>query len=471
MDKPPAKPPKTGNSLLQLLTRRSTKVEPAAQPPNTTASTVAVNPATASTSHPRPLLVGNGSAGVRQHNSTSSAHASPINQFRQSYVRRHSSTQNLSTIIRDEANSPLRKPANGGIVKKSKPLNNRFSHQFTLCCSFHDDRICTPPVSVRYNSLAQNGGALLSERPAAASTPDAGIGVPTNTATVSPVFSGGSANSADGNGTSASTSTSTTVVTVHHDGGRERDTQSSPELAAVSRAHSSKSNNSSSTSSSAAAGAAAGDVATCRKSSTEPNTPAKQQQQPTQQPRPPPMSSPPAPIRNPRHQQFLQQEKSKPPVFNEFQAPSIAMSACRSRLRQKLLPPGGSLDLPLAGTPGGPADALQHFSSPNIAGGAIGVGARLLARDCDDADGDSADTESALMAATEEGVAANRSLSYDVLTGVKRPVSADSLAKQSLIAAQLLNLIPAERARERCFQMQFILYTPELNTICLPIII
>lgn len=442
MDKPPAKPPKTGNSLLQLLTRRSTKVDPAVQPPNTT---TAVAPATSSATRPLPLLVGNGSAGG-YHATTSSAHASPINQFRQSYVRRHSSTQNLSTIIRDEANSPLRKPANGGVAKKSKPLNNRFSHQFTLCCSFHDDRIYTPPVSVRYNSLAQNsgGGALLTNREPTASSTSPNATTSTTTTTLSPVFSGGGGSSS-GDGTSASTSTSTTVVTVHRDGVRDRDPQSSPEVNAVSRAHSSKSNNSSSTSSSAA----------CRKSSTEPNTPAKQLQPPHPHQKQT-MSSPPAPIRNPRHQQFIQQAKTKPPVFDEFQAPSIAMSACRSRLRQKLMPPGGSLDLPLmsssataAAGASGSADAVQHFSSPNITSG----GVRLLARDSVDADCDSAETESALMAATEEGVAANRSLSYDVLTGVKRPASADSLAKQSLIAAQLLNLIPAERARERCLTM------------------
>lgn len=100
----------------------------------------------------------------------------------------------------------------------------------------------------------------------------------------------------------------------------------------------------------------------------------------------------------------------KPPVFNEYQS-SIAMSACRSRLRQKLLPPGISIDL---------ASNDQHFSSPNIS-----------------------------EKASAEPKANNRSMSYDVLTGRPRTASADSLAKQSLIAAQLLHLIPVERARER----------------------
>lgn len=98
------------------------------------------------------------------------------------------------------------------------------------------------------------------------------------------------------------------------------------------------------------------------------------------------------------------------PVFNEYQS-SIAMSACRSRLRQKLLPPGISIDL---------ASNEQHFSSPNI-------------------------SEKPSVAPKTN----NRSMSYDVLTGRPSTASADSLAKQSLIAAQLLHLIPVERARER----------------------
>lgn len=97
------------------------------------------------------------------------------------------------------------------------------------------------------------------------------------------------------------------------------------------------------------------------------------------------------------------------PVFNEYQS-SIAMSACRSRLRRKLLPPGISIDM---------VSNEQHFSSPNI-------------------------SEKPAQPKTN-----NRSMSYDVLTGRPSTASADSLAKQSLIAAQLLHLIPVERARER----------------------
>lgn len=106
----------------------------------------------------------------------------------------------------------------------------------------------------------------------------------------------------------------------------------------------------------------------------------------------------------------VKKEEAPKPVFNEYQS-SIAMSACRSRFRQKLLPPGMSTDL---------ASNEQHFSSPNIS-----------------------------EKPSDEAVPNNRSMSYDVLTGRPTAASADSLAKQSLIAAQLLHLIPVERARER----------------------
>lgn len=109
-------------------------------------------------------------------------------------------------------------------------------------------------------------------------------------------------------------------------------------------------------------------------------------------------------------QDDAKQDAKPKPVFNEYQS-SIAMSACRSRLKQKLLPPGISIDL---------ASNEQHFSSPNIS----------------EKPSDAPKTN-------------NRSMSYDVLTGRPSTASADSLAKQSLIAAQLLHLIPVERARER----------------------
>lgn len=121
------------------------------------------------------------------------------------------------------------------------------------------------------------------------------------------------------------------------------------------------------------------------------------------------LSQPQSPT-NTIHEGFLSDSAA-----SESQPVSIAMTACRSRLRQKLLPPGTKM-----------ADSSieQHFSSPNISSGK---------------------TTDKLLAAHRN----SRSLSYDLLSGVNRPGSADSLAKNSLVAAQVLNLIPTEKARER----------------------
>lgn len=106
------------------------------------------------------------------------------------------------------------------------------------------------------------------------------------------------------------------------------------------------------------------------------------------------------------------------PVFNEYQTKSIAMSACRSRFREKLLPPGTVLN----------ATPEQHLSSPNI-------------------------SDKAVEKTGTSGHRNSRSYSYDILVGRsgsgERPGSTDSLVKQSLMAAQVLHLIPTEKARER----------------------
>lgn len=104
--------------------------------------------------------------------------------------------------------------------------------------------------------------------------------------------------------------------------------------------------------------------------------------------------------------------QDKKPVFIEYDQPSsIAMQSCRSRLRQKLLPPGVRNEI-----------LELNFSSPNI---------------------------SEELNCQRE----NRSASYDTLVGttatVHRPASTDSLARHALMAAQVLHLIPAEKVRER----------------------
>lgn len=89
---------------------------------------------------------------------------------------------------------------------------------------------------------------------------------------------------------------------------------------------------------------------------------------------------------------------------------SIAMSACRSRLREKLLPPGFDL-----------ANCSTSHSAV-------------------------ATTDSIT---TVENPKHSRSFSCDALPNAKRSGRTESLAKHSLMAAQLINLIPTEVARER----------------------
>ncbi|GAB0092546.1 Inositol polyphosphate 5-phosphatase E [Sergentomyia squamirostris] len=110
----------------------------------------------------------------------------------------------------------------------------------------------------------------------------------------------------------------------------------------------------------------------------------------------------------------LDEGSSSSRVFNQTFTPpekqSIAVSACRSRLRKKLFPPGVNPD-------------EINQSAPDIA-------------------------------TKEEPEHRNsRSFSYDTLPGggilQQRPTSADSLARNTLMAAQVLNLIPTEKARER----------------------
>lgn len=93
-------------------------------------------------------------------------------------------------------------------------------------------------------------------------------------------------------------------------------------------------------------------------------------------------------------------------------ANSIAMSACRSRLREKLLPPGFNL---------AECSSTSH----------------------------SAVATAAHSAATADHSKHSRSFSCDTLQNAKRSGRTESLAKHSLMAAQLINLIPTEVARER----------------------
>ncbi|KAM8708856.1 hypothetical protein ACLKA7_015772 [Drosophila subpalustris] len=107
----------------------------------------------------------------------------------------------------------------------------------------------------------------------------------------------------------------------------------------------------------------------------------------------------------------------------------IAVSACRSRLRLKLYPPGQELpplnvdesaeNLKRATTP-------QHMSSPNIG------------------------TQSDVLDGALQDSSGMRFMSHENMT-LHRQGSGTNLARQALMAAQALNLIPADKARERSF--------------------
>lgn len=96
---------------------------------------------------------------------------------------------------------------------------------------------------------------------------------------------------------------------------------------------------------------------------------------------------------------------------------SIAMSACRSRLRERLLPPA-YVNRQMQQS----NEQHQHFSFPDIV------------------------EKSARQPVEHRN---SRSISCDLLANAKRTGKTESLAKNSLMAAQLINLIPTEVARER----------------------
>lgn len=114
----------------------------------------------------------------------------------------------------------------------------------------------------------------------------------------------------------------------------------------------------------------------------------------------------------------------------------IAVSACRSRLRLKLYPPGK--ELPPFGSeyPSAEEGAVseikrattpQHMSSPNIA----------------------SQTEKTGTVAQEPEPHSIRFMSHENIQMMQRQGSSSGLARQALMAAQVLSLIPTNQARER----------------------
>ncbi|XP_055607585.1 inositol polyphosphate 5-phosphatase E [Uranotaenia lowii] len=116
---------------------------------------------------------------------------------------------------------------------------------------------------------------------------------------------------------------------------------------------------------------------------------------------------------------------TKPVVFREYQNHTQrAIMSSKSRFKDRFLPPMPKLE--------GYEKMEQHYSSPNIAEKEEPPGS--------------------------ERKDSRKSMSFDTVTTVNEadstlvhPNSADSLARQALMAAHVLNLIPVDRARQRNF--------------------
>lgn len=116
---------------------------------------------------------------------------------------------------------------------------------------------------------------------------------------------------------------------------------------------------------------------------------------------------------------------------------SIAMSACKSRLRDKLLPP----------PPVPPEKALQPSTATTAQ-------AEIYSVVHDAEEGPSSQSNNNNNNNYRSNINLNTNcpspVSIDNSAGVvQRPASTDSLARQALMAAQVLHLIPTERARAR----------------------
>ncbi|XP_035910611.1 inositol polyphosphate 5-phosphatase E [Anopheles stephensi] len=139
---------------------------------------------------------------------------------------------------------------------------------------------------------------------------------------------------------------------------------------------------------------------------------------------------------------------TKPIVFREYQNHTQrAIMSSKSRFKERFLPPLHRCNMD------GYEKMEQHYSSPNIAEKEDDL---LLPGGCDPLDQresrksmsfDMVTTAASSSAGPEVGGALDESES----NGKAPPGSADSLARQALMAAHVLNLIPAEKARQRNF--------------------
>lgn len=137
---------------------------------------------------------------------------------------------------------------------------------------------------------------------------------------------------------------------------------------------------------------------------------------------------------------------------SDQQPRSIAITACKSRLRLKLLPPGKQIVDILDGINNYPninsnnSDSItkQHVSSPSIFFNSnLNSNNHMMTIE---------NNPLSVSIETKNNVSQNlRSMSHDGIQSIHRTsiTSTDSLAKQALMAAQMLSLIPTEKARER----------------------
>ncbi|XP_055911574.1 inositol polyphosphate 5-phosphatase E [Eupeodes corollae] len=105
---------------------------------------------------------------------------------------------------------------------------------------------------------------------------------------------------------------------------------------------------------------------------------------------------------------------------------SIAITACRSRLRLKLLPPGKEL-----------VNEVQHMSSPNISTQPE-VGA-------------AEDVSDGVRSWSHDNIPLQRMEKQQQQMQQQGGGSGSGLARQALMAAQVLSLIPTEKARDRSY--------------------
>ncbi|XP_053676176.1 inositol polyphosphate 5-phosphatase E [Anopheles nili] len=133
---------------------------------------------------------------------------------------------------------------------------------------------------------------------------------------------------------------------------------------------------------------------------------------------------------------------TKPIVFREYQNHTQrAIMSSKSRFKERFLPPLHRCNMD------GYEKMEQHYSSPNIAEKEDDL---LLPGGCDLDRRESRKSMSFDMVTTAP--CENAAILDDAAAGQKPPPgSADSLARQALMAAHVLNLIPAEKARQRNF--------------------